>query len=192
MLSNSNSYFLTHANIKSTMIKDLVKNLRNALINPKKFFLHFEPTFEKVLLLVSIPLFLSTTLSFLFSNFHALKFFPFFPLIFFCIVVYFSIAFHFTLLVLDGNPKFVNTFASICISSIPSLLVSWIPHIGIFLCLAASIYGIYIFLVGLTTLHKISMEKALITFIVGIIVSGVGLVLIPLISIILMTLFLWI
>lgn len=79
--------------------------------------------------------------------------------------------------IFGGKGKFVKTFQLNVYSMIPSMLFGWVPIAS----LIASIYSIYLLIVGVQTLHNMSKRRAIImaislyaaVFIIGLLLASV-------------------
>jgi len=74
-----------------------------------------------------------------------------------------------------GKGNYSSTYKAIVYANTPSLLFGWIPLAGVIIIL----YSIYLTLVGLSKLHKVSMARA-----VGIFIISVAVIIVPAIFII--------
>ncbi|MFH8108712.1 MAG: YIP1 family protein [Candidatus Aenigmatarchaeota archaeon] len=89
---------------------------------------------------------------------------------------------HIFIKIFGGEGNFPSTMTAVAISSTPSFLLGWIPFVNI----VGILYGIYIMLIGISILHKVSMGKALgiivVATLVGIVIGAViGIVFLPMI-----------
>ena len=77
--------------------------------------------------------------------------------------------------VFGGNGDYPATFKAMVYGATPSLLLGWLPFVGIIF----AIYSLYLQIKGISTLHRVSMGRAfliifLIPMIIGIIVGLIG------------------
>ncbi|MEM5777597.1 MAG: Yip1 family protein [Candidatus Aenigmatarchaeota archaeon] len=87
--------------------------------------------------------------------------------------------FHIFAKILGGRSNYNGTFQAYVYGFTPAILLGWIPYIGII----GLIYGVYIFVRGISFIHEISMSKAffvwfipilILVIIVGIIILILG------------------
>lgn len=63
---------------------------------------------------------------------------------------------HLSAKLLKGNGNYAASYKAVTYSSTPSLLIGWIPFVGII----AAFYSIYVLIVGISKLHQMSMARA--------------------------------
>lgn len=158
--------------------------------NPKSFFSDVrEPSIKSAFLLVLGVGFLVTLLnigvSYLFSVFLAGRYsmlgilggyFGFFSFFLFIIMLgilflYAGVA-HLTLNLMGGTGRYTDTYTACAYGSIPPIIVSIVPVIGIF---ASVIYLIVLATIGLSAYHQVSKTKAavaaLIPFAIAVVIT---------------------
>ncbi len=67
-----------------------------------------------------------------------------------------SCIFHLFAKLFGGKGKYIETLKAYCYGWTPTYLFGWVPYIDIL----ATIYGIYLFVKGMSTLHNYSIKRA--------------------------------
>ncbi|MBW2981241.1 YIP1 family protein [Candidatus Woesearchaeota archaeon] len=75
--------------------------------------------------------------------------------------------YHLSVLIFGGRNGIKRTFQAFLYGATPTILLSWIPFIGIF----ALPYSMYITIIGLITLHEMKTYKALLAYFIPVLIA---------------------
>lgn len=148
----------------------LIEKIKTIFLNPDNFFkkVQKEKPVESIKFLIFLSI-ISGILAGAFLSFgqspssmFTAAFVLMMPVLMFFSYLFNTVTTQLFVMVFGGNADITQTMKSVIYSSLPATIFAWIPIIGI----VASIYSLYINILGLSRYHKISRVRALFAIIV--------------------------